>query len=228
MSFLLISRRIWDAFPQNRNVVPFSSSGALRPATPNPYIRHMVVRETKTGTAADGSPRVTFRPVESWRVGGKVRQQTLPTLGRYFAVGRADWPLPVRRVDEPVPDQMTLEPGQPDPTTGAEARRIAARLPEGGAGSRPTATGRPWTPARPPTATDGRSAPGMRRWRRSPCRVFRVFPTGSASDGGTCAARRRASPRAWLCRGRSVRHTSGCVTEVPWANFPGLISPPPL
>ena len=93
-----------------------------------PYIRHMVVRETKTGTAADGSPRVTFRLVESRRVDGKVRQQTLPTLGRYFAVGRADWPLPVRRVDELMSNQMTLELERLDPAIESEARRIAARL----------------------------------------------------------------------------------------------------
>ena len=53
----------------------------------------MFIRETKTGSAADGTARITFRLVESRRIDGKVRQHTLLNLGRHFAVDREDWPL---------------------------------------------------------------------------------------------------------------------------------------
>ena len=55
---------------------------------------------TQTGTAPDGSRRITHRRVYSRRAGDTVRPTTLLNLGRNFAVPREMWPSVCRRIDE--------------------------------------------------------------------------------------------------------------------------------
>ena len=88
----------------------------------------MYIRQTTTGSAADGTARITFRMVESQRLDGKVRQHTLLNLGRHFAIDQEDWPLLCRRTEELLAGQTVLDLVLPAPKIEAEARRIAARL----------------------------------------------------------------------------------------------------
>ena len=88
----------------------------------------MFIRATRTGTARDGSARLSHRLVENQRRDGKVRQSTLLNLGRHFAIERDAWPLLCQRIGELLDDQSTLGLRSPPPQIEAEARRIAARL----------------------------------------------------------------------------------------------------
>ena len=88
----------------------------------------MFIRATKTGTAPDGSPRITHRLVPSRRAGDTVRQETLLNLGRNFAVPREMWPSVCRRIDELLPGAgFDLGPVA-DAAVESEARRIATQL----------------------------------------------------------------------------------------------------
>ena len=86
----------------------------------------MFIRRTTTGAASDGSRHPTHRLVETFRVGGKVRQRTLLNLGRHFFVSREDWPVLCRRVEELTAGQATLVPAAPE--IEAEAHLIRRRL----------------------------------------------------------------------------------------------------
>lgn len=68
----------------------------------------MFIRVTRTGTARDGSARLSHRLVENQRHGAKVRQTTLLNLGRHFAIERDAWPLLCERVQELLDGQPTL------------------------------------------------------------------------------------------------------------------------
>ena len=89
----------------------------------------MFIRQTTTGSVADGTARFTFGLVESQRIDGKVRQHTLLNLGRYFAIDHEEWRLLRRRTEELLSGQtpqrrvgchynVTITPDQ-------EARNIA-------------------------------------------------------------------------------------------------------
>lgn len=88
----------------------------------------MFIRATKTGTAKDGSARLSHRLVENQRRDGKVRQTTLLNLGRHFAIERQAWPLLCERVRELLDGQPTLVLDPLPQEIEAEARRITARL----------------------------------------------------------------------------------------------------
>ena len=88
----------------------------------------MFVRATRTGTARDGSARLSHRLVESQRHDGKVRQRTLLNLGRHFAIERQAWPLLCERIEELLKGQPSLSLEPLPAQIEAEARRIAARL----------------------------------------------------------------------------------------------------
>ena len=68
----------------------------------------MFIRKTKTGTAKDGSPRLSFRFVENSRVGDKVKQQILLNLGRPFSIEQQYWGLLCQRVEEILSAQHTI------------------------------------------------------------------------------------------------------------------------
>ena len=88
----------------------------------------MFIRATRTGTASDGSPRLTHRLVENQRRDGKVRQTTLLNLGRHFSIDRDAWPLLCERIEELLSGQSALGLEPLAPQLEAEARRITARL----------------------------------------------------------------------------------------------------
>ena len=88
----------------------------------------MFIRATRTGTASDGSPRLTHRLVENQRRDGKVRQITLLNLGRHFSIDRKAWPLLCERIKELLSGQSALDLEPLAPQFEAEARRITARL----------------------------------------------------------------------------------------------------
>ena len=90
----------------------------------------MFIRATRTGTAKDGSPRLSHRLVENRREDGRVRQTTLLNLGRHFAIKRESWPLLCERIRELIDGQPSLGLEPLPPQIEAEARRIAARLVE--------------------------------------------------------------------------------------------------
>ena len=92
----------------------------------------MFIRQTKTGTASDGSDHITFRLVENRREGDRIRQRTLLNLGRHFAIGRAHWPRLCRRITDQLTGQATLDLSDPDPGIEVEARRLSALLIERG------------------------------------------------------------------------------------------------
>ncbi len=88
----------------------------------------MFIRATKTGTARDGSARLSQRLVETRREDGKVRQITLLNLGRHFAIERQAWPLLCARIEELIKGRPTLSLEPLPAEIEAEARRIAGRL----------------------------------------------------------------------------------------------------
>ncbi len=88
----------------------------------------MFIRATRTGTARDGSARLSHRLVENQRQDGKVRQTTLLNLGRHFSIEREAWPLLCERIQELLGGQPTLGLDPAPQEIEAEARRITARL----------------------------------------------------------------------------------------------------
>ena len=90
----------------------------------------MFIRATRTGTARDGSARLSHRLVENQRQDGKVRQTTLLNLGRHFSIEREAWPLLCERIQELLGGQPTLGLDPAPQEIEAEARRITARLVE--------------------------------------------------------------------------------------------------
>ena len=88
----------------------------------------MFIRQTTTGSAVDGTARITFRLVENRRIDAKVRQHTLLNLGRHFAIDHEDWPLLRQRTEGLLSGQTVLNLVPHPPKIEAEARRIAARL----------------------------------------------------------------------------------------------------
>jgi hypothetical protein len=73
-----------------RKVVPSSFSGPLDIRPPVVERPGLSIRRTQTRHRATGEADHTHRLVRSTRVGGQVRQVTLLTLGRHFAVAQAD------------------------------------------------------------------------------------------------------------------------------------------
>ena len=106
--------------------MPSSSPTRLRTIARQCQNRAMFIRRTTTGAASDGSRHPTHRLVETFRVGGKVRQRTLLNLGRHFSVPREDWPTLCRRIEELLVGQVSLAPVEPD--TEASARLICRQL----------------------------------------------------------------------------------------------------
>ena len=85
------------------------------------------MRATQTGTAPDGSRRITHRRVQSRRAGDTVRQKTLRNPGRNFAVPREMWPSVCRRIDEVLQGAGFDFGPVADAAVESEARRMAAQ-----------------------------------------------------------------------------------------------------
>lgn len=69
----------------------------------------MFIRRSPTRKAS-GESYFTFRLVRSERIGGKVRQVTLPNPGRHFPVAQDDWPLLCSRIEQLIGGQTSLLP----------------------------------------------------------------------------------------------------------------------
>ena len=60
----------------------------------------MYIRRVRTRTTADGSRYYSFRLVENYRVGKRVRQRTLLNLGSQFDFPREQWPELTQRIEQ--------------------------------------------------------------------------------------------------------------------------------
>lgn len=88
----------------------------------------MFIRCTKTRNRASGEPYTTYRLVQSVRVGGAVKQQTLLNLGSHFDLPKAQWSAFVARVDELLHGQSSLVEAYLSETGQAMAQRFTAQL----------------------------------------------------------------------------------------------------
>jgi transposase len=86
----------------------------------------MYIRQTTTRSKKDGSNYQSYRLVESFRVGNKVKQQTLLNLGTEFSVSRDSWDELTNRIEAILHHQPSLFPL--DESIEAEAQRIASKL----------------------------------------------------------------------------------------------------
>ena len=60
----------------------------------------MYIRRVRTRTTADGSSYYSFRLVENYRLGKRVRQRTLLNLGSKFSFPRDQWPELAQRIEQ--------------------------------------------------------------------------------------------------------------------------------
>lgn len=88
----------------------------------------MFIRRTQTRNTATGERYFTFRLVQSKRVGGKVKQQTLLNLGRHFEVDQGLWPHLCRRLDDLLSGQAGLDHEALPAGVERQAQRIGAQL----------------------------------------------------------------------------------------------------
>jgi transposase len=86
----------------------------------------MYIRQTTTRSKKDGSSYQSYRLVESFRVGNKVKQQTLLNLGTEFSISRDSWDELTNRIEAILHHQPSLLPL--NETIEAEAQRIASNL----------------------------------------------------------------------------------------------------
>jgi len=87
----------------------------------------MFIRRTKTRTTDTGEQYYSYRLVDTFRVGARVRQRTLLNLGNGFSVSSEQWKPLARRIEEIVLGQHeVLLPLAPD--VEREAQRIGAAL----------------------------------------------------------------------------------------------------
>ena len=83
----------------------------------------MFIRRTQTRNRTSGEPYITFRLVQTARVGSTVKQTTLLNLGSHFELPQDQWPALARRIDELLRGQLSL----PDPTLCDAGRVLAQR-----------------------------------------------------------------------------------------------------
>ena len=86
----------------------------------------MYIRQTTTRSKKDGSSYQSYRLVESFRVGNKVKQQTLLNPGTEFSISRDSWGELTHRIEAILHHQPSLLPL--NETIEAEAQRIASNL----------------------------------------------------------------------------------------------------
>ena len=88
----------------------------------------MFIRRTQTRNRASGLPYVTYRLVQSVRVGGTVKQTTLLNLGSHFNLPPDQWPALAARIDELLHGQAPLLDATLSEVGQAMAQRYAAQL----------------------------------------------------------------------------------------------------
>ena len=88
----------------------------------------MFIRRTQTRSRISGEPYVTYRLVNSARVGNAIKQSTVLNLGSHFDLPQAHWPALARRIDELLRGQGSmLEAALPEEVQ-AFAHRFAAQI----------------------------------------------------------------------------------------------------
>ena len=70
--------------------------------------RQMFIRCTRTRSRSSGEPYVTYRLVQTARVGGAVKQTTLLNLGSHFDLPQDQWSALALRIDELLRGQASL------------------------------------------------------------------------------------------------------------------------
>ena len=90
--------------------------------------RVMFIRRTQTRDRTCGEPYVTYRLVQSARVGGTVKQSTLLNLGSHFDLPQQEWPALAQRIDELLRGQPSLIESTLSVVGQALAQRYAAQL----------------------------------------------------------------------------------------------------
>ena len=68
----------------------------------------MFIRCTRTRSRSSGEPYVTYRLVQTARVGGVVKQTTLLNLGSHFDLPQDQWVALALRIDELLRGQASL------------------------------------------------------------------------------------------------------------------------
>ena len=90
----------------------------------------MFIRCTQTRNRTSGEPYMTYRLVESSRVGNAVKQSTLLNLGSHFDLPRQEWPALAARIDELLHGQVSLVDASLSLSLAGQAmaQRYAAQL----------------------------------------------------------------------------------------------------
>jgi len=88
----------------------------------------MFIRRTQTRSTQTGESYFTHRLVRTYRVGGKVRQETLLNLGRHFDIAQTHWPLLCTRIEELMRGQESLLATELPVAVEREAQHLASRL----------------------------------------------------------------------------------------------------
>ena len=90
--------------------------------------RQMFIRCTRTRSRSSGEPYVTYRLVQTARVGGAVKQTTLLNLGSHFDLPQDQWSALALRIDELLRGQASLLDTALSEDGLALAQRYAAQL----------------------------------------------------------------------------------------------------
>ena len=88
----------------------------------------MFIRCTRTRSRTSGEPYVTYRLVQTARVGGAVKQTTLLNLGSHFDLPQDQWAALALRIDELLRGQASLLDTSLSVEVQALAQRYAAQL----------------------------------------------------------------------------------------------------
>ena len=88
----------------------------------------MFIRRTQTRSRISGEPYVTYRLVNSARVGNTIKQSTVLNLGSHFDLPQAHWPALAQRIDELVRGQGSMLEATLPEEVQAFAHRFAAQI----------------------------------------------------------------------------------------------------
>ena len=115
----------------------------------------MFIRCTRTRSRSTGEPYVTYRLVQTARVGGAVKQTTLLNLGSHFDLPQDQWAALALRIDELLRGQASLLDTSLCVAGQTLAQRYAARLIALRPSSAPAATTAATGPAQAAKADPG-------------------------------------------------------------------------
>lgn len=88
----------------------------------------MFIRRTQTHSRISGEPYVTYRLVQSQRVGNAIKQSTVLNLGSHFDLPQSHWPALSQHIDELVRGQGSMLQTTLPEEVQALAQRFAAQI----------------------------------------------------------------------------------------------------